>query len=138
MGSQDFQRIKFGNPPVAAPTANATVVLFDSTKHLPGGLSQNGIGRIQISFIGLDQASAAGGLIGYSSPDKGTTWYPFKFGGTTLPATVAADTGADHSAYDIFVGTEEDVKFTFTAGATPPTVWTPMVFGQVGNVHSGT
>jgi hypothetical protein len=135
MGAQDFQRIKIGAP--AAPANNGTVVLFDSTVHLKGGLAQNGIGRVRLSFPGLDQASAADGLKGYTSPDKGATWYPFKFGGTVLPATVAADTGADHDAFDIFVGTEEDVKFEFTAGAAAPTVWTPIITLQVGDVHAG-
>jgi hypothetical protein len=136
MGQQDFQRIKIAAPDV--PAGNGTVTLFDSTVHLKGGLAQNGIGRIQLSFPGLDQASATAGLIGYSSPNKGATWYPFKFGDTNMPRTVAADTGADHDAYDFFVGTEDDVKFTLTVGGTAPVVWYPLIFAQVGNVHSGT
>lgn len=136
MGFQDFNRIGIGAPPV--PANNGTAVLFDSTVVFKGGLQMNGIGRIEISFPGLDQASAASGLKGYSSPDGGANWYPFKFGSTVLPATVAAATADDFSAYDIFVGTEKDVKITFTAGATAPTVWKPIITATAGNVHSGT
>lgn len=137
MGSQDFQRNRVSAP--AVPAANGTVVLFDSTKVLNKlGLSTVGVGRVQMSFPGLDQDSAAGGLIGYSSPDKGTTWYQFQFGGSVLPATVEKATATDFTSYDIFVGTEEDVKFELTVGGTAPTVWHPQIFYQVGNVHSGT
>jgi hypothetical protein len=142
MGAHDFQYIKVGPP--TKPGNNATVTLLDSTVTFSkAGLSAKGIGRVTMSFPGIDQASASGGLIGYTSPDKGTTWYPKTFAAvgsvSTLPATVAADTGADSSSFDIFVGTEEDVKFTYTAGATAPTLakWAPILKFMVGNTHSG-
>ena len=129
------ERIRFGAP--AAPANNGTVTLFDSTVYLRGGLSNNNIRRVIISFPGLDQASATGGLIGYQSPDKGTTWNPFKFGLSTMPATVPIDDGTDSTSYNFLVSECEDVKFTFTAGAAAPTVWKPGIYAQVGNVQSG-
>ena len=140
MGFQDFARIGIGAP--AVPTAGATVTLFDSSVVFPIGLRATGIGRVQFDFAGLNQPSAASGLIGYKSNDRGATWHPCSFAvvgsATSLPATVAADTGADSSSYDIFVGTADHVKFTFTASGTVPTVWAPIITVQAGNVHSGT
>ena len=136
MGAHNYQPIKFGAP--AVPTSGGTVTLFDSTVYLKGGLAQNGVGRIRVSFPGLNQPSATNGLVTYSSPDHGAHWYQFPFGGSTLPATVAADTGTDHSAYDIFVGVEDDIKITYTATATAPTVWTPVIVAIVGDHKSGT
>jgi hypothetical protein len=135
MGSHDFEIIEFGAP--AVPAINGVAVLFDSTVFFNKmGLSMMRVGRVQLAFPGLDQA---GTLTGYTSKDKGATWNQFAFGGgTTLPATVAADTTTDHSSYDIFVATEKDVKFTFTAGGTAPTVWNPTIKCQTGNTHSGT
>ena len=130
----DFERIRITAP--AVPAQNGTAVLFDSTKHLAGGLSPAGASRLRLSFPGLDQPSAAGGLKGYSSPDKGANWYPFQFGGTVLPATVAAATATDFTAYDIFIGTAEDVKFELTIG-TVPTVWNPVIIVKIGDDHAG-
>ena len=130
----DFERIRITAP--AVPAQNGTAVLFDSTKHVAGGLSMAGASRLRLSFPGLDQPSAAGGLIGYSSANKGVTWNKFKFGGTVLPATVAAATADDFSAYDIFIGTEEDVKFELTIG-TVPTVWNPVIIVKIGDDHAG-
>jgi len=143
MGFQDYQRIGIGVP--AAPAAGATVTLFDSTVSFLGGLRMHGIGRVEIDFAGLDQPSAASGLIGYKLAPDGTTWKKCAFtvvgASTSLPATVAADTGTDSSSYDIFVGTADHVKFTFTASGTGPTdktCWPPKVVATAGNVHSGT
>ena len=136
---QDFWRIGIGAP--SAPANGGTVTLFDSTVSFKGGLRMNGIGRIELDFAGLDHASATNGLIGYKSPDKGATWFPCAFSvagsSTTLPVTVAADTGSDSSSYDIFVGTADDVKITFTAGTPAPTYWKPTITATAGNVHSG-
>jgi hypothetical protein len=136
----ELQRIRVPAP--AVPANGATVTLMDSTVHMKGGLAMMGIGRVHISFPKLDQASAAGGLIGYTSEDDGATWDAFAFsvgGSGGLPATVAAATASDYSAYDIFVDTAEDVKFTFTAGATAPSAagWKPNLYYQAGNVRSG-
>lgn len=133
-----FQTIQVGAP--AVPANNGTAVLFDSTT-LKVGLPMLGIQRVRISFPGLNQASAANGLKGYKSPDKGANWYEATFASdgssTTLPATVAADTGSDSDCFDIFVGTERDVKFTFTAGAAAPTIWTPVIILLAGAVQKG-
>jgi len=140
MGFQEFQRIGIGAP--AAPAKNATVPLFDSTVAFNKmGLRALGIARIKFDFAGLDQPSATNGLKGYKSNDKGTTWYDCSFSVSgasgSLPTTVAADTGTDSMSYDIFIGTAEDVKFTFTASATGPTIWPPIITCEAGNVNSG-
>jgi hypothetical protein len=127
---------------MATPTAGATVELFNSaTLFAKAGLQTMGIVRVKLSFPGLNQPSAAGGLIGYKSPDKGATWYPATFAPTgasnALPQTVAADTGSDSNSYNINVSTETDVKFTFTASGTAPTIWAPVVTLQYGNPSSG-
>jgi hypothetical protein len=117
------------NPPTV-PATEATVVLFDSTVTFnKAGLQMMGIRRIILRFPGLSQASADEGLIGYESGDKGTTWSESTFASADqlaadanagLPETVAADTGADHSEFDIDVAGRRDVMLTFTAGVTPP------------------
>ena len=135
MASHDFEIIDFGAP--AVPAINGTAVLFDSTVFFNKmGLSMMRIGRVQLGFPGID--GTPGTLTGYTSNDKGATWNQFAFGLASLPATVAVDTTTDHNSYDIFVATEKDVKFTFTAGATAPTVWKPTIKAQAGNTHSGT
>jgi hypothetical protein len=128
----------------AAPDNAGTVTLFDSTKAFKGGMRMHGVGRVKLAFPALSQASAAGGLIGYISGDKGVTWNPCSFSAVgssaTLPATVPADTGADSASYDIYVGPYDDVKFTFTAGATAPSAatWAQATISvQIGDVHSG-
>lgn len=137
----------YGRARLATPTGPAnegTVTLFDSTQSFKGGLSMHGVTRVELAFPGLSQASATGGLIGYVSGNKGTTWTPCAFTSTgssaSLPATVAADTGSDFSAYNILVMPYEDVKFTFTAGATAPSAatWALVTITAVtGNPHSG-
>lgn len=133
-----FQTIRVGAP--AAPAAGATATLLDSTT-LKVGLATMGIQRVRIGFPGLDQPSAASGLKGYKSTDRGATWYEATFttagSAATLPATVAADTGSDSDSYDIFVGTDADVKFTFTASGTGPTIWAPVITLVVGAVQNG-
>ena len=137
-----FESVEVAAP--AAPANNGTVTLFDSTKVFgPKNMRMFGVGRVQLDFQGLDQASAASGLIGYQSKDGGTTWTKFSFGYTgsasgTLPATVPAATADDSTTYDIFVGACKDVKFTFTAGATAPTTgWPPVIGYRQGDVKTG-
>lgn len=139
----DFQPIKFAPPTV--PANNGTATLFDSTTMLPlVSLQALGIGRVKLAFPNLSQASATSGLIGYISGDKGVSWQQYTFapsGGTAvLPATVAAATGTDCSAFDVYVGPYADVKITLTAGATAPSdaTWAQMtITADQGNVHSG-
>ena len=137
-----FESIRLS--PDAVPANNGTATLFDSTKSFRGGLRMWGVGRVKLSFPALDQPSASNGLVGYVSGDHGTTWKQFAFNSTgssaTLPATVAADTNTDSSAYDIFVGPYDDVKLTFTAAATAPSAatWAQMVVSvDQGNVRAG-
>jgi hypothetical protein len=115
----------------AVPTTGATVTLFDSSVALGKmGLRVAGIHRVTMAFPGLDVASATDGLIGYTSPNKGTTWYPCSFayeGFDGLPDTVPVDSGDGGYALDVDVTPHDDVKFTFTAGATPPAVWKPVI-----------
>jgi len=127
--------------PPAAPAANATVVLFDSTVVFANmGLAMMGITRVKLDFAGVNQPSASGGLIGYKSSDKGATWNACSFAAlgsaSSLPATVTADTGSDSCSYDIAVSSAADVKFTFTASGTGPTVWAPVITLQVGVPNS--
>jgi len=130
----DFNLIKIGPPTV--PGNNATVTLFDSSI-IPGGLSTNKIARVRFDFAGINQDSAVLGLRGYKSPNRGTTWYEATFD-VALPIQITADTGADSMSVDINVtGLSDDVKFTYTAGATAPTVWSPTITLQTGSVESG-
>ena len=139
----DFQTVRVAAPSV--PAAGATVALFDSTTVFGGGkrMSLFSVGRVELGFPGIDQASAASGLKGYTSSDGGTTWDPFSFNinGSTgsLPLTVSAATATDYSAYDIYVAGHDDVKFTFTAGTIAPTAntWRPEVTYRIGDVHAG-
>jgi hypothetical protein len=137
-----FSTARLGTP--TGPANNGTVTLFDSTLAFKGGMRMHGVGRVKLAFPGLSQASAASGLIGYISGDKGVTWNPCAFSATgsatTLPATVPADTGADSASYDIYVGPYDDVKLTFTAGATAPSAatWALVTISvQIGNVQTG-
>ena len=118
--------IRLGAP--AVPGISATVTLVDSTVTFGKmGLRMNNIHRVIMAFPGLDQA---GTLTGYKSPDGGANWYQDTFapsGSTTLPATVAAQTATVTTEFDIDVSTADDVKFTFTAGGTAPTVWKPVI-----------
>jgi hypothetical protein len=50
---------------------------------------------------------------------------------------VAADTGATHDSYNVWIGDNQDVQFSFTAGATAPTVWAPVLIWQTGNPQPG-
>jgi hypothetical protein len=131
------QDIRIGAP--AAPGNNEVVNLVDTTGLFgKSGLRMNSIHRITLSFPGLDQASAAAGLIGYTSPDHGANWYKDTFAPagdpSALPATVAAQTASATASFDIDVTPFDDVKITFTAGATGPTVWTPVIVLEIKRV----
>ena len=122
--------IRIGAP--AAPGANATVVLFDSTVTFnKAGLRMMGIHRVVVSFPGLDTPSLTAGLIGYTSPDKGTNWYKATMApagdANALPQTVAAQTASDSDGFDIDVSDVDDFKLTYTATGTAPTVWKPVI-----------
>jgi hypothetical protein len=126
----------------ATPTAGSTVTLLDTKVMFGGmGLQAMGITRVKMSFPGLNQPSAAGGLIGYKK-DAAGTYHQATFAPSgapnAFPQTVAADTGTDSNAYDVAVSSELDVKFTFTASGTAPTAgWPPIVTLQYGNPQSG-
>lgn len=118
----------------ARPTAGATVTLLDTSVALGKlGLRSLGYHRVLFSFPSLDQASATGGLIGYTSGDHGTTWDQCAFAPASdpnaLPQTVAASTATDCDSFDIDVTPHDDVKFTFTAGGTAPSAasWAQVV-----------
>lgn len=119
--------IRVGVP--ARPGNNATVTLLDTSTLLSKmGLRMAGIHRVLLTFPNLDQASATGGLIGYTSGDHGTNWDLCTFAPSgdpsALPQTVAATTASDCSSFDIDVSAHDDVKLTFTAGATAPSAAT--------------
>lgn len=102
----------------AAPGNNATVTLFDSPTMLAGGLQQNGVRFITVDFANLDQASAVAGLRGYKSIDKGASWLEADFD-VSLPLQIAAG----DTTVKIYVGSAEDAKLTYTAGAVGPSAW---------------
>jgi len=136
----DLQIVQVAAPSV--PAGGATVTMFDSTKVFgAGNMNMMGGGRVSLSFPGLDVASATNGLKGYTSSDGGTTWDPFTFAvvgsSAQLPATVAICSATDYKSYDIFVANWRDVKFTYTADTSPPTVWRPVVTYRRGDVHVG-
>ena len=107
----------------AAPSNNDTVVLYNSAangrKH---GLALNGITRVIINFISVNQASANDGFKAYASIDGGANWYPVDFDGT-MPATVAATSAGVDARHDFDTTGYLDLKFEYTAGATAPTTW---------------
>lgn len=138
---QQFETVRVAAP--AVPANNGTAVLFDSTKVFGGGkrMRMFGVGRVSMSFPGLDQASAANGLKGYVSSDGGTTWKAYAFtystvaGTGTLPVQVTADTSSTSFLADVGVALHDDVKFELTVGATAPTVWDPVIVYRTGDVH---
>jgi hypothetical protein len=126
----ESRAMQIGAP--AAPGNNETVTLLDTAVLFNGaGLPLMGIRRVRLAFPGLDEDSAVSGLNGYVSPDKGTNWYIDTFeadatpGG--LPVQVTAQDSEGFMWYDIAVVHAKDVKFTFTAGATGPSVWSPII-----------
>jgi hypothetical protein len=122
-----LQNIKIGAP--LAPGNNATVTLFDSTNLFPGGLQAAGIGFVTIDFTNLDQASAAAGLKGYKSVDRGANWREDDFGGVLGVQIPAGDT-----IVKVYVGSAEHAKITFTAGATGPSAWYVTVVSSSGKL----
>lgn len=137
------QSIGLGYPTV--PGANETVVLFDSSLTFKGlELATLGITRLRFDFAGLDQPSAASGLKGYKSIDKGVTWHQSEFvckgASIIIPVQVTADTGSASCYYDIAISSARYVKFTFTAGAAPPTAgaWHPVITLQTDHPEGAT
>ena len=121
--------------PPAAPGNNGTAILFDSTTMLGGeaykGLRINQIDRIIVSFLSVDQASAAAGLKNFASSDNGANWDPVAAGVATIITAGAVQQS------DFPVQGYDDYRITWLAGATGPTVWRlsiQCVCGQRGAV----
>ena len=107
----------------AAPGNNATAVLFDSTQPLgttgeKHWLARQSIAYFEVSFLSVNQASAANGLKFYASSDGGTNWDQIEAG-----ITIAATTSGVVDTYRRYIGCYTDFKAEYTAGATGPTTW---------------
>lgn len=106
----------------AAPGNNATVKLFDSTTMFGGeacdAIAQFGITRVEVSFLSVNQASAANGLVPSSSSNGGSNWDQTEAG-----ATVNASVAGTVETHDYAVDRYKDFKLEYTAGATGPTTW---------------
>lgn len=117
--------------PPAAPGNNATVKLFDSTTMLGNEpakmLAVLGINRIEVSFLSVDQASAALGLRSYASSNNGTNWDE-----TQAAIAVGATVAGTVNTFDYPVDRFDDFKLEYTAGASGPTVWRVSIKGIVG------
>lgn len=118
------ESVTFGSP--AAPANNATVSLFDSTVAFGAGVMRAlNLTSLDFNFVLLDQASAANGFKIYTSDNGGTDWYQLSYPDSTpaatMPKTIAA-VAADSNTLETFDVTPlNEVKVTFTAGATGPT-----------------
>jgi hypothetical protein len=117
--------------PPAAPGNNATVTLFDSTTMFGGepcnAINLFKINRVSVTFLSVNQASAASGLRSYASSDKGTNFDETQ-AALSIPATVAGVV----NTYDYPVDGYDDFRLTYTAGATGPTTWRISIKAIVG------
>lgn len=117
--------------PPAAPGNNATVKLIDTTtmfgNEAADVISLFGISRFEVSFLSVNQASAANGLKPYLSSDAGTNWDQSDAG-----ITVAATVAGTINTYDYAVDRGKDFKLEYTAGATGPTTWRITIKAIVG------
>lgn len=132
---------QFDIAPPAAPGNGATISLVDTTKWSPGGIDTTksmkvialmGISRIVVSFLSVDQASAASGLIAYGSSNGGTNFDQIQAGATVNATSSAAQ------VFDYEVDAYDDVKIAYTAGGTGPTVWRVTIKAIVGQRHVAT
>jgi hypothetical protein len=105
----------------AAPAIDATIVLFNTATAFADtkkAIALMGLSRFVVVFNRLSHASAANGLVQYSSSDGGTNWRQVEAGETI--AAVAAGTVDPHEfPIDIF----DDWKLEYTNGGTLPTTW---------------
>ena len=135
----DISQFEIAAP--AAPGNGATITLVDTTKWSPGGVDTTksmkvipvmGINRIIVTFLSIDQASAANGLVGYGSSNGGTNFDQIQAGATVNVTSAAVQ------AFDYLVDPYDDVRILYTAGATGPTVWRVTIKAIVGQRHVGT
>ncbi len=115
----------------AAPGDAATVTLFNSTTMFGGeacaALSLFKISRVIVTFLSINQASAANGLVPSASSNDGANWDQTETG-----ITVAASVAGSVETHDFAVDRFRDFKLLFTAGATGPTTWRVTVCAIVG------
>lgn len=120
-----------------APTANATVTLFDSAvmfwKHCLRPMKAT---MLTVTFEVLSQDSATNGLIAYTSTDGGTTYTQNNMkdasGSDTLPIQVTS--AGIPRTFTFLLAPFDDFKLTYTAGATPPlSTWRLHIALHCGN-----
>lgn len=115
-----FEEFSVGPP--AAPGNNALVKLFDSTTMFGAeackAISNFGMSRLEVSFLSVNQASAALGLIPYASSNGGTNWDQ-----TATGLSIPASSAGTVSTFDYDIDIYDDFKLEYTAGATGPTTW---------------
>jgi hypothetical protein len=113
---------EFSVTPPAAPGNNATVTLFDTTTMFGETwskvISALNMSRVSVSFLSLDQASAANGLVPAASSNGGTNWDQTQAG-----ITIAASVAGTVNTYDFDIDIYDDFRLRYTAGGTGPTVW---------------
>lgn len=130
--------------PPSAPTANATVTLFDSYVMFgPRQLRQMNGTLLEITFEALNQDSATNGLIAYTqihSDVAATTSYVQNnlkndAGTDTLPVQVTS--ASVQNSYRFVISPYAEFKLTFTAGNTAPTTWSVGITLQTGQLSIG-
>lgn len=120
-----------------APTANATVTLFDSAamfwKHCLRPMKAS---MLEVTFEVLSQDSATNGLIAYTSSDGGVLYTQNNLknsaGTDSLPVQVTS--AGIPRTYSFVITPYDDFKLTYTAGATPPlSTWRLSIVLHCGN-----
>jgi hypothetical protein len=121
----------------AAPTAGATIKLFDSTAAFGAGMLRLlDVRRVIVDFVNISHGSAASGLRAYASTNGGTNWDEVDHSGT-MPATVAASTATDDDIKNFKVDAYSDWKLEYTNGASQPTTWRVTVVCVCGDNNPG-
>ncbi len=124
-----IETVKIAIP--AAPLANATLTLFDTTAavgwaHGAGQMRALNVSRITLVLLRTSHGSAASGFHAYGSSDKGTNMDELAFadsaGTATMPRTISAATTAE-AIHEFLVGHLDDFKLTFVNGASNQTTW---------------
>ena len=121
----------------SAPTAGATVTMFDSSAAFSKKMMRTvDCTRVQVNFLSVDVASATNGLKAYGSSDGGTNWDQVDLNGT-MPATVAASTSGQDNSHDFWVAKYDDFKVTYTCGTTGVSTWRGTTTVYFHEVHPG-
>lgn len=121
--SKPSHQVKFKYTGSALP-GNAEVVSFFDTTVANGGMGANwcdtnGVARILVRLIN----SQAGTLTMEVSTDRGSNW-------TTISTNAVAISSANsENDYDFLVEGLPDVRIRWTNGATPQTVFVPIIVG---------